>query len=42
MGVKIVKARNVVPEAAFVRVRHDPVRTARALVELFGKLGSVR
>jgi uncharacterized cofD-like protein len=39
MGVKIVKARNVVPEAAFVRVRHDPIRTARALMELFGKLG---
>lgn len=39
MGVKVVKCRNVVPEAAFVRVRHDPVRTARALIELFGKLG---
>jgi len=38
MGVKIVKAWNIVPEAAFVLVRHDPVRTARALVDLFDVL----
>jgi uncharacterized cofD-like protein len=42
MGVRVVTCRNVVPEAAFVRVRHDPDRTARALVELFGKLDSTR
>ena len=42
LGVKIVQCWNVAPESAFVRVRHDPARTARALVELFGKLGSAR
>ena len=40
MGVKVVKARNIVPEAAFVRVRHDPIRTAKALGGLLGKLGA--
>lgn len=38
MGVKVVLPRNIVPETAFVRVRHDPARTAKALIELFGRL----
>ncbi len=40
MGVSIVKSRNVMSLTSLVR--HDPARTARALVELFGRLGPVK
>src|SRR5262249_35816557 len=40
MGVSSVKSRDVMSLTSFVR--HDPVRTARALIELFGRLGPVQ
>lgn len=40
MGVAMVKSRDVMSTTSLVR--HDPARTARALIELFGKLGPTR
>ena len=36
MGVKVVEAREVMSATSLIR--HDPARTAKALIELFEKL----
>lgn len=40
IGVKVVKTGDVMSATSLVR--HDPARTAKALVRLFGNLGSIR